>query len=141
MTARALELVTWMLLAATDGGTVPGSTGGPVRTAREAEARFRRAFDREISPTLGSTERALAERRLGTQPSVQRRPCRTLRTQLLQTLGPGGAEALLHGTAGQLDRGGSCWELHWDGQLESGLSAVIEAARGRVLALWFTPEG
>jgi hypothetical protein len=141
MTVRVLRLVAWVFLAAADGGTSAATVNGPVRTAQEAEARFRRAFDREISPTLTSEDRALAERRLATRPSVHRQSCRVLRTQLVETLGPAASETLLRGTAQQLDRAGSCWQLHWDGQLESGLSAVIEAAQGRVLALWFTPEG
>ena len=141
MIVRVLELAVWMFLAAADGGTSAGAVDGPVRNAQDAEARFGRAFHGQISPTLASKDRTLAERRLGTRPSVHRQSCRALRTQLVETLGPAASEPQLWGTAQQLDRAGSCWQLHWDGQLESGMSAVIEAAQGRVLALWFTPEG
>jgi len=75
-------------------------------------------------------------------PQVKRIPLRDYRAFVADRIGTREPNAaILLGSLRALDRDGACWEIHYDGMLGGGLDACVDAADGRVLFIWRTPEG
>jgi peroxiredoxin len=108
------------------------------RDAGGAVAAFRLAWDANRLKVRGARWNGIVHGRGGMEPSAREVTLRSYRRQVLDA---GGRPDALFGELDDLDRPGRCWNVAWDTGLGGGLSGCVDAATGRLLFVWETPEG